>query len=214
MLGRILIGLVALGTGGCASISKDTAFDGAQGGAFVLVAGDGMRVNGSESFTFGFRKVDLQARKLLDDSFNVHFSGMPTIGGDELAKPDTVKTTLRFGGKQVRQGDYALISRTDFTALGYSTNTNVHCYSSGAAVFRIAPRTISLISVGHLSDGPRTELDAILKYSAAVLASYPKMTARQALAEAVGQIRFETKKGMLGGDTCIPEGAIAVTPFS
>lgn len=214
MIGRILISLLALGMSGCASISKNTAFDGTQGGAFVLVAGDGIRVNGSESFTFGFRKVDLQGGKLLADSFSVHFSGMPTLQGDELAKPDSVNTTLRFAGKQVRHGDYALVSRTDFTALGYSTSTNVHCYSQGAAVFRIAPRTISVISVGHVSDGPTTELDVILRYAAAVLGNYPKMTARQAAAEAVGQIKFETKKGMLGGDTCIPEGAIAVTPFS
>lgn len=213
MLGRILTGLVALGMSGCATISKDTAFDGAQG-AFVLVAGDGMGVNGSESFTFAFRRVDLYGGKLLADGFSVQFSGMRALGGDEFAKPDAVKTTLRFGGKPVRHGDYALMSRTDFTTSGSATSTNVHCYSTGAAVFRIAPKTISILSVGHVTDGPRTELDTILKYSAAVLASYPKMTAPQAPAEAVGQITFETKKGVIGGDTCIPEGAITATPFS
>lgn len=210
MVRLVIVSLVALGMGGCATISKETAFDGAQGGAFVMLAGDGMRINGSESFSFSFRKVDLQAGKFLDDSFNVFFSEMPALKGDEFTKPETVQTTLRFAGKQVRHGDYALVSRTDTTAYGYVSNTNVSCFSLGSYVFRIPERSIVLIPVGHVKDAATADPDTIVKLGASVLTSYPKMTAPQTMAEPVGKVTFTTTKGMLGGETCIPEGAISI----
>ena len=58
MLRSVLVSVIALTVGGCATISKQTAFDAINGGAFALVAGDGMRINGSESYSCQLQRVD------------------------------------------------------------------------------------------------------------------------------------------------------------
>jgi hypothetical protein len=215
MLRRTLICVAALGMGGCATISKETAFDGTSGAAFALVAGDGMRINGSESFSFGFVRVDVEQLKFLPDQFFVNFSGMPALEGDEFKRPEDLQTTVRFAGKSVAvAGNYALVARRDHAAYGYVNNTNVNCYTLGAAVYRIEAGHIVLIPVGHVQGGGPIDRAALRSQSSAVLANFPNMTAPRATAEVIGTIKFETQKGFMKDSACIPEGTFTFTPLS
>src|SRR5689334_21591812 len=137
MSAKVFVCAVVAIVSGCSTISRETAYDGSAGGAFALVAADGMVANGSQTYLFGFQRIDLDKQTFLPEMFSVEFSALGTLGGNEFKKPDTLQTTLRFGGKPTVPGDYALVTRTDMASYGYSNSTQVNCFSKGTTVFRI-----------------------------------------------------------------------------
>ncbi len=196
---------------GCSSIDRDIAFDGAPDKAFLLVAADGMDISGTRSYLFEFRKVNLAASTLLDSRIAVNFSGMGPIEGDEFDKPEQLKTLVRFGGKPVTPGDYALTSRYDFTSLGTLNTTDVHCFALGAPVFHIHEGGINIVPAGNVGGGTLHE-EILPSQVSAVMANYPKMTAPLFSADLIGAIVFKTEPGLLGNQACNLSGPFKFMP--
>jgi hypothetical protein len=203
MRARVFMCVLAASVSGCSTISRETAYDGSVGSAFALVAADGMVVNGSQSYSFGFQRIDLDKQTFLPDIFSVQFSGMGTLEGNEFKKPESLKTTVRFGGKAVLPGDYALITRTDVASYGYSTSIHVNCFSQGTPVFRIREGRVNIIPAGHIrGDGSIGHTD-LEHQAAAVLSSYPNVSAPVTVSESAGRVAFETKeKNFVGAEMC------------
>jgi hypothetical protein len=209
---RVFMCLAAASVSACSTISKETAYDGSPTGAFAVVVADGMVVNGSQSYSFGFQRIDLDKQAFLPDLYYVQFSGMPALEGNEFKKPDSLSTTLRFGGRAVLPGDYALIARTDLAAYGYSSSTQVNCFSKGTTVFRIRAGHVNLIDAGHVREAASADRVTLEKQAAVVLSAYPKISAPTAIAEPVGRVAFATgQKNFLGVEVC--QGT-AITSFS
>lgn len=209
---QLLVLLAALALAGCNSVTRDIAFDGKSEAAFALLAADGMPVTGSQSFQFFFQKVDLSTSTFSKDGFSILFDGMGTIGGDEFSKPDHLKTTLRYGGKAVPAGDYALFSRNDYASYGMSNSTLVNCYSLGSLVLRLRPGTINIIAVGSVRDRATVEPLKIDSQVTDVLAGYHNMSAPTALAVPIGSLSFETKRNIFGSEICQSAGAFHFIP--
>lgn len=210
MSARVFVFVMVAALAGCSTISRETAYDGSAGAAFALVAADGMVVNGSQTYIFGFQRIDLEKQAFLPDLFSVQFSGLGTLEGNEFKKPETLSTTLRFGGKAVVPGDYALIARTDMASYGYSSSTQVNCFSQGTAVFRIREGRVNVIQAGHVRGGGATDRKDLERQAATVLSGYPNMSAPVTLAESAGRVAFETKeKNFLGVEMCKGTGVVS-----
>jgi hypothetical protein len=140
---------------------------------------------------------------------------MPALEGNEFTRPKELQTTVRFGGKSVVAGDYALLTRTDTAAYGYVSNTNVNCYALGAAVYRITEGSIALVPVGHIDGNVRPDVATLQSQAAAVLTNYPKMAAPQVTAQLLGSIKFGTeKRGQFKSESCFPDATFTFTPLS
>jgi hypothetical protein len=192
--------LAALATG-CSTINRETTFESTAGEAFVLIVADGMRINGSESYLFNLQKMEADKPVFLPDIVGVYFSGMGAIEGSEFKKPETLSTTQRFGGKPASPGDYALISRIDSAAAGYSSSSTVNCYAEGAPIFRLSAGHVNVITPGSVRKDASVDGAALRQQVAAVLAGYPKVTAPIGFAEVVGQVAFKTTK-RLAAEVC------------
>lgn len=191
-----LISIVSLS--GCATIDQKTTFDGSDGSAFVVVALDKLPERVVGSYTLLFSRVDMQSSTFQSEWFSIVFdAGAGTFVVDELKKPESVSTTLRFGAHSVVPGDYAYAARSDLQGNVVMEN----CYSEGAPVFRVAPGKVSVISLGDvLSNMGAGSADA-LDEGAKVLAAYPKINAPLVLAQQVGSITFTSGKAV-GYSTC------------
>lgn len=213
---RVLMCLVMVASvSACSTISRETAYDGAGDNAYTVVAADGMRVNGSQSYSFLFQKFDVDARQFQPETFSVNFSGMGTIEGNEFKKPETLTTTLRFGGRDASPGDYALIARIDNAAYGYSQSTNVNCFSLGTAVFRIRAGHVNVLDAGNVRESRGFTREEIEKQAATVLAGYPLISAPLAFAEPVGTVVFEANdKNFLGVKMCKGSGVVSFTALN
>jgi hypothetical protein len=198
----------------CSTIDRNIAITAQTAGAgFALVVADGMVVNGSESYTYAFQRVDLASSTFAKETFTVTFSGLgASVEGNEFRKPEGLETTLRFGGKTAPVGDYALVMRTDNAAYGYASSTFVNCYAAGAPVFHIREGAVNVLP----AQGPRSrglDLDVVRPQVEQVLAGYPNMTAPRAYEAPVGVLTFKTGRAWTGAETCRPDGAFAFAPF-
>jgi hypothetical protein len=199
---------LTLALAACSTVSRDEAFLGVGDGAYVLVAADNMPITGSQDHSYTFQRVNLSTSSFEREFFTVTFSGMGTMSGNEFRKPETLQTTVRFGGKAAPAGDYALINHRQMTTYGTATSTNIHCYSLGAAVFRLHEGVINIVPVGPLPLVRAGDLEAQV---AEVMAGYPSMTASRQMAEMVGSARFETGR-WLGQQTCNTRDGFTFTP--
>lgn len=210
---RLLPVLAALTLTSCSTINRETAYEGASGSAYVVVVADGMIVNGSQSYSFAFQKIEAEKQTFQPEIFSVAFSGMGTMEGDEFKKPDTLHTPLRFGGKGVLPGDYALIARYDHASYGYANSLNSNCFSLGTRVFRIRPGQVNVIYAGDVKGNASGDLSDLVQQTQTVLSGYPKISAPLAFADSIGTVVFETKeKTFLGGPMCKATGVTSYAP--
>lgn len=125
---RLLAPLLCLLLAGCGTVSKKVSFDPDKGETFLLMAADEITDVLPGSYTYVFRRVDVANSKFLPETMAIVFdSGVGTFVVHEFAKPAGLTTTLRFGGRRLVPGDYALISRTDTRQIGMSQNSDVRC---------------------------------------------------------------------------------------
>jgi hypothetical protein len=172
--------------------------DSAKGDAFALVVADNLVQRGAGSYTFLFSRVDLSSSTFTSEWFSIIFdAGAGTFVVDEMKKPTSMNTTLRFGGKVVPSGDYAYVARKDLKG-----NVEVeNCFSEGAPVFRIAANKVNIIPLDALRGPGATDPNIAMTQSAMVLTGYPKLNAPQEIAQQVASITFETAK-VLGREVC------------
>ena len=183
---------------GCSTIDQNTAMDSTKGDAFALVVADNLVQREAGSYTFVFSRVDLSTSTFMPEWFAVIFdAGAGTFVVDELKKPASMDTELRFGGKVVASGDYAYVAMKNLK--GYSELEN--CFSQGAPVFRIAAGKTNIIPLSGLRGPGTADPKVALAQSTMVLAGYPKLNSAQEFAPQVASITFVTAK-VLGREVC------------
>lgn len=198
---------VSLLVAGCATARPDMTFDAGAQDAFVVVAGDGMRINGSESNFFTFREIDLTTLEFSRQLVSVNFGAMgPPLDGNDFRRPSGLLTSMRFAGKTAPPGDYVLITRRRSITLGTFTQTYVSCFSEGAPVFRFRAGAINVVEANAIHAH-----GSVREQTAAVLSEYPNMTAPQIPAELLGLLRFESST-WLGSPICAPKSTPVFTP--
>lgn len=198
--------LMALSLSACAATRGDQGFAGAPGRSFILLGADGMAADGKRAFTFVFRKLDMKSAEFLKEDLAIEFSGSGEAGGTEFAKPQTMKTSLRFGGQQVTPGDYALISLVE-RASDLPGGVSATCFNDGAPVFHIVEGQINIIAAGNVA-GPRGPSELRVEDEATqMLKSHPGYSAPAANTRAFGSVTFaitgaKTMTGRAAGTNC------------
>lgn len=164
----------------CAPLSSAQA----PGEAFVMVATDALTTASNEGYSFAFQRIDLATLTIAaDQPVIVTFTGMG--GGDEFRRPQSLRTTMRFGGQALPPGDYALIARTRRTS-GRSTTDVATCYSYGAPVFRMTADVVSVVPEDEFAAAEaRRDVQTLLE-------AHPTIAAPVASAELVGHVSFAT----------------------
>jgi hypothetical protein len=182
--------LMALMLCACASMRGEQGFAGAPGRSFILLGADGMAADGKRGFTFVFRKLDMKSAEFLKEDLRIEFSGSGPARGPEFAKPETLKTSLRFGGQQVTPGDYALISLVE-RASDLPGGVSATCFNDGAPVFHIVEGRINIIAAGNVA-GPRGPSELRVEDEATqMLKSHPGYSAPAANTRAFGSVTFD-----------------------
>jgi hypothetical protein len=212
---------MALALSACTTttVSRDEAFSGGSGQSYVLIATDTNEPNkGTETFTF--QRVDLASSTFLRNFVSVTFSAVNIFTataqkGTQFERSGTAPDSLRFAGKKIPPGDYALVYHTVYHPGSVS---NFNCYANGAAIYRIRDGSINIVRQGKSTDiksflsGAAVAVEvrdpaALQSQVAEVLARYPKMTAPTVVAQLLGTASFETGKTWFGDKTCNPSGA-------
>lgn len=189
------------GLAGCATVSQDITYDPAKGETFLMLAAEGITADLPGSYTYTLRRVDLTTSTFQSEWTNIVFdAGAGTFVVHEFKKPDSVATTVRFGGRAVTPGDYALVSRSDLRS-GMVQSTYTNCYSLGAPVFRILPGQINLVAINDAPLPGVLDDEKALSQAGEVLSLYPNMRSTRAMAERIGSITFGTGK-VLGTQVC------------
>jgi hypothetical protein len=149
-----------------------------------------MAADGKRGFTFVFRKLDMKSAEFLKEDLRIEFSGSGPARGTEFAKPETLKTSLRFGGRQVTPGDYALISLVE-RASDLPGGVSATCFNDGAPVFHIVEGRINIIAAGNVA-GPRGPSELRVEDEATqMLKSHPGFSAPAANTRAFGSVTFD-----------------------
>lgn len=183
---------------GCATVSRDVAFDGTEGTSFLLLAADGLV--GANSYAYVFRKVDRSSSTFQDDTFRLYIA---SDSGTHFKKPETLGSTATFAGQSVPPGEYALITRAEFSYYGLSSAEGSGCFALGTPIFRIRKGQIQVISLGRGHAVNTRDPEQVRVQVETILAAYPKMTAPITLAPVVGHITFE----VADPNKCNPSGA-------
>lgn len=182
--------LLALSLSACAATRGDTGFAGTPGRSFILLGADGMTMDAKRGFTFVFRKLDMKSAEFLKEDLAIEFSGAGPARGTEFSKPETLKTSLRFGGRQVTPGDYALISLVE-RAGDLPGGVSATCFNDGAPVFHIVEGRINVIAGGNVA-GPRGPSDLRVEDEATtMLKDHPGFSAPVASTRAFGSVSFD-----------------------
>ena len=186
----LVVPLLALTLCACASTRGEEGFAGSPGRSFLLLGADGMDTDGKRGFTFVFRKLDMKSAEFLKENLSIEFSGSGPVRGTEFAKPETLKTSLRFGGRQVTPGDYALISLVE-RASDLPGGVSATCFNDGAPVFHIVEGRINIIAGGNVA-GPRGPSESRVEDEATrMLKSHPGYSAPAANTRAFGSVTFD-----------------------
>ena len=185
-----LMPILALMLSACAGTRAEPGFAVAPGRSFILVGADGMDAQGKRGFTFVFRKLDMKSAEFLKEDLRIEFVGSGAVRETEFAKPESLKTSLRFGGRQVTPGDYALISLVE-RASDLPGGVSATCFSDGAPVFHIVEGQISIIAAGNVA-GPRGPSESRVEDEATrMLKSHPGYSAPAANIRAFGSVTFD-----------------------
>jgi hypothetical protein len=203
-----IAGALALALSACSTVSQDTALDPQGTEAFVMVATDGRSLSPSETLTYTFRQINVGNSTFTRQHASVFFNNVGPGAQTEFRAADGAAVTLRFGGRALPPGDYALISRTTSRSAPGAQLENTTCYSEGAVVFRMRPGVINLVHTA----GP-AGLASARREAAMVLQNYPNMTAPVEPAEAIGTATFNTTQ-WLGRELCTTGDPPVFTPLS
>jgi hypothetical protein len=190
LLAKVVVLAALFVSSACVSTTpRNAVFDGSQPGvAMVVLVVDGMPTGlmTSEYFVFGFRRVDLEARRFEKENFMVSFEPMGAIVDQELDKPRDMETSVRFGAIEVPAGDYFYLSRVDARHLSRQTT----CHSLGAPVFRLEPGRVNIVALGSVRGTLGVFPAVVEKQARAVLAGYPGVTAPVGHARRMGSLKF------------------------
>jgi len=186
---------------GCNTIDTKTAFDGRAGGAFLVVAADGLSSKWTDNHIYSFRGVDLATSTFKDEWVMVRYYGSPTTGNNEFVKPATMATTMRFAGQLMPAGDYALVAKNNETNTGASLSVFETYFSEGAQVVRVADGKTNVIVMGGREGLMGGDESTAMAQTAELMKAYPNFTAPQAIVQPLGTITFESKKTW-GAETC------------
>lgn len=191
---------LALTLGACASLPDRDGFAGEKGQSFLLLGADGMAADGKRDFTFVFRKLDMKSAEFLKENPAIEFTGSGPARGGEFAKPETLKTSLRFGGQKVTPGDYALISLVE-RAGDLPGGVSATCFNDGAPVFHIVEGQINIIAAGNVS-GPRGPSELRVEDEATqMLKIHPGYSAPATTTRAFGSVTFPVSGPVSGAKT-------------
>jgi hypothetical protein len=183
---------------GCATVSRKVAFDGTEGTSFLLLAVDGLV--GANSYSYIFRKVDRSSSTFQDDKFRLYIG---SDSGTLFEKPKTLDSAATFAGQAVPPGEYALITRSEFSYYGLSSAEGSGCFALGAAIFRVRKGQIQVISLGRGNSVNGADTKQVESQVATVMAAYPNMTAPISMAPVVGHLTFEVDDP----NKCNPSGS-------
>jgi len=203
--------ILAAVAAGCSSFSHDTVYSGGPGTAFLLVVEDAQPASDGK-FDYWFRRVNAAKNGFDKETKAVAFNGLHDLPNDELARPPGLATTLRFAALPLSPGDFALTKRfsSGYTEQG-ETDFFV-CYALGSAVYRIQEGAINVVPTGERRDGSGHDADTIKAQVAAVLATFPKLSAPVVVPDVIGVITFKSDTNLLGNPTCDPDGPVTFTP--
>ena len=183
---------------GCATVSRKVAFDGTEGTSFLLLAAEGLV--GGNGYSYIFRKVDRSSSTFQDDKFWLYIAG---DSGTLFAKPKTLDSATTFAGQAVPPGEYALITRSEYSRYGVSSADGSGCFALGAPIFRIRKGQIQVISLERGNAVDIADTKQVEAQVATVMAAYPNMTAPISMAPVVGHLTFEVDDP----NKCNPSGA-------
>lgn len=198
---------MALAIAACTTtVSRDEAFSAGTGQSYVLIVGDGMPTEGVETHDYKFQRVDMATSTFLREYVYVRFGDTQVSGGgNEFEKPATMAaSSVRYAGRKIAPGDYALVLHDRLKSLGTMAMNNINCYSRGAAIYRFREGTINIVRLGRGYDVAGfvsgaasvvevTDPAALEAQVTEVLAGYPAMTAPPGVAKLLGTARFETR---------------------
>lgn len=195
---RLFVLLATATLGACASTSREMAFHEDDESAFLLVAMEPGQGSGAQGYEFLFQRVDIETSKFEKDGVSVYFSQTSRrIEGDELDTPQDLETRLRFGGKRVPRGDYAIVMR--YESFGQDTRGN--CYSLGTPVYELRAGTLNLV-LSAPARGPDLDRAAVLALARRIVAGYPNLTAPMRHPNIVAVVTFDALEDALGAQTC------------
>jgi hypothetical protein len=190
-----------VGLTGCASVSKNVAFDGTDGSSFALLAAKG--IHNGINYHFVFQKVNRDTSTFSADKFGLSVS---PDAGTLFETPEQLGTDIYYSGKAVPPGEYALIARFESSAY-FTSSEGSACYTEGAGIIRIRKGQIQIIPVGPGNSSGTRDPAALEAEVEAVMAAYPNMVAPISVAPTVGNLTFEsTEPGK-----CIPKGPFTLT---
>ena len=209
---------LALALSACTTtVSRDEAFSAGAGQSYVVIAGEGMPTEGVETHDYKFQRVDMASSKFLREYVYVRFGDTQVSGGgNEFEKPQTMAgTSIRYAGRKLAPGDYALVSHHRLKSLGTMSMRNINCYSRGAVIYRFREGAINIVRLARGYDvagfvsGAASVVDvtdpaALQAQVAEVLAGYPEMNAPTAVAKLLGTATFET-----GANNCTTSGSFS-----
>ena len=197
----------ALALAACTTtVSRDEAFSAGTGQSYVLIAGDGMPTEGVETHDYKFQRVDMASSTFQREYVYVRFGDTQVSGGgNEFEKPATMAAApVRYAGRKIAPGEYALVSHHRYKSLGTMAMSNVNCYSRGAAIYRFREGAINIVRLGRGYDvagfvsGAASVVEvpdpaALRAQVTEVLAGYPEMNAPTAVAKLLGTATFESR---------------------
>jgi hypothetical protein len=196
MLSALIVGNTIIGGSVfAADIDEDTSF--------VLIAADGIPADNRTSFRYTFRQVDVASKTFLSESFTVSFSSKGS-GEDELKRPKQLQTTMRFAGKKVPAGDFALVSITTRARNGRHRHDGVKCFSLGTMIYSLRGNQVSVVPIAPSRSGSSSAYSDAASDVSTILAQYPKLSSKPAaVADVIGSITFDSGTSATGRDSCM-----------
>lgn len=188
-------------------LATQKRFAGAAGESYVVLAKDGFLPEG-QTETFTFQQVDIPSLTFLPTYVRVSFGPRSDVGDNFHAPVSTAASPMRFAGRRVPPGDYALV---------YVSNQNAgvsfHCYSVGAPVYQFQEGAINVVRQGDVSNLAASvcqaagaihasDPESLQRQVGALMANYPEMTAPVVVAPLRGTARCEPGNPSLARTPC------------
>jgi hypothetical protein len=193
---KALVFILAISIMGCSSIDKEMSIDHTKNKSFALTVVDYDDLFPMTGLMLKFQKIDIKTRAFLPEKFEIEYSILSPLDGDELERPSHLREIARYAGKTIDSGDYILISESYY----FPDRTSVICYANGAPVFKIIPGAINILPINAALNGKN---DQIKRDVDLVMKNYPNMNISVSFAETLGVATLETRKGLWGNKTCL-----------
>jgi len=201
MKAHVTVCAVILALAGCATApDRSESFEASSAHAYVLT---GVPLDANETHTLSFRRVDMTTTTFQDKIVSIRVGIDSGDVWKRAPKDRSEADAMRFGGRRLPPGDYALVEHSVSRFDGISTNIYVNCYSMGAPIYRLQQGAINVMLLERFVPGwiqkalgpvGRRERDTAALQAATdrFLGRYPNLTAPRVVIEAIGAARFET----------------------